>query len=349
MEYDVPYSAAAQRRTVAPDGTARAGTATWDASRLLGVWFAVDPVQTFDVWIDDVRFYSCGATECRPTCADPALPVACPATSASPASCPARGNNASRTLSAALPGVWGTGPDDVWAVGYGGTILHWDGSAWFLVPSDPTEWLSLPWEATGRRLGRRDRGHHPALGWRGLVCFRRGTAESLYGLWGSGPNDVWTVGNAGTIRHWDGAAWSAVASGTSYSLWRVWGSAPNDVWAAGYSTSTLAGVIVHWDGATWSPVSGAAPMKAVGVSGTGPNDVWVVGYDGAIVHWNGSPVDPRPERNRSGAHRRVGQHPDGRLGRRHGRSDRPLEWVRLVARPGGHIRKHLPDLGQWTE
>src|SRR3989442_2140802 len=34
-----------------------------------------------------------------------------------------------------LTSVWGSASTDVWAVGYGGTILHWDGSAWSGFPS----------------------------------------------------------------------------------------------------------------------------------------------------------------------------------------------------------------------
>ena len=29
-----------------------------------------------------------------------------------------------------LSGIWGAAPDDVWAVGYGGLVLHYDGTAW---------------------------------------------------------------------------------------------------------------------------------------------------------------------------------------------------------------------------
>jgi hypothetical protein len=54
----------------------------------------------------------------------------------------------------------------------GGVILHWNGSAWSVVPS--------------------------------------GTSTFLVGVWASGPNDAWVTGGAGTILHWDGAAWSVV-------------------------------------------------------------------------------------------------------------------------------------------
>jgi len=35
----------------------------------------------------------------------------------------------------ALFDVWGSSASDVWAVGSGDTVIHWDGSAWKNLPS----------------------------------------------------------------------------------------------------------------------------------------------------------------------------------------------------------------------
>src|SRR5438445_3430450 len=69
----------------------------------------------------------------------------------------------------------------------------------------------------------------------------------LHSAWGSASNDVWAVGEGGTILHWDGTAWSASASGTGNLLYSVWGSASNDVWGVDDR-----GTILHWDGTAWS-------------------------------------------------------------------------------------------------
>jgi hypothetical protein len=171
-----------------------------------------------------------------------------------------------------LKGVWGSGPNDVWAVGGAGAgthdvsaiILHWDGSAWSTSPA-PVD------------------GH-----WAGYY--------TLSGVWGSGPNDVWAVGGvcetggciAGTILHWDGSLWSATVplsdggAALVTSLTGVWGSGPNDVWAVGDVG------ILHWDGSAWSAPPFASPLL-VGVWGSGPNDVWVVGWGASpVAHWDGS-------------------------------------------------------------
>ena len=62
------------------------------------------------------------------------------------------------------------------------------------------------------------------------------------------PMNVWVVGRAGTIVHWDGAAWAVVPSPTTVDLADVWGSAANDVWAVG-------GAILHFDGVDGSQVA----------------------------------------------------------------------------------------------
>ncbi len=111
-----------------------------------------------------------------------------------------------------LLGLWGTSSTDVWAVGWTGTIIHWDGSMWSIVQSS--------------------------------------TPQALESIWGSADNDVWAVGWTGAIVHWDGIEWSPVDSHTEMSLRGVWGSAANDVWAVGWTINT-GGIILHWDGTDW--------------------------------------------------------------------------------------------------
>ncbi len=45
----------------------------------------------------------------------------------------------------ALNGVWGSGPADVWAVGGGGMIVHWNGSAWATQSSPTSDPLKSVW------------------------------------------------------------------------------------------------------------------------------------------------------------------------------------------------------------
>ena len=117
--------------------------------------------------------------------------------------------------------MWGTGPNDVWAVGkkrteggYAAAIIHWDGTRWSEVIENPD----------GTRL---------------------------LSVWGSGPRDVWAVGGASTvdalgvakraglIMHWDGEAWDEVASGTTQTLVDIAGSGPDNIWVVGEKGTVL--------------------------------------------------------------------------------------------------------------
>lgn len=95
-----------------------------------------------------------------------------------------------------LYSINGTAANDIWAVGFNGTTLHWNGS-WSVVAS--------------------------------------GTTETLYGVNAVAANDVWAVGTNGTIRHYDGSSWSAVKSPTTALIHHVRGSGPTDLWAVGFS------------------------------------------------------------------------------------------------------------------
>ncbi len=149
-------------------------------------------------------------------------------------------------VSSDLRDVWGASADDVWAVGASGTLLHWRGSSWTLVPNGPDG----------------------------------GIPNELRGVWGSSAHDVWAVGAGGAIVHYDGAIWSIVQSGQSYSLNDVWGRSGTDVWAVGTS-----GRILHWNGAAWAPeASGTlSSLNALWGEGGDGDRVWVVGEDGTIL------------------------------------------------------------------
>jgi hypothetical protein len=97
----------------------------------------------------------------------------------------------------------------------------------------------------------------------------------LYGVWGSGPADVWTVGEdadgegpASAAFRWDGETWSPVAlppEAAGLTLYKVWGAAADDVWACGRS-----GLLLHFDGDEWSAVPSGTDSSLLTVHGTAP-------------------------------------------------------------------------------
>jgi hypothetical protein len=55
----------------------------------------------------------------------------------------------------------------------------------------------------------------------------------LIDIWGSSSTDVFSVGTAGTILHYDGKAWSKMTTPTTNELLGVWGSSSSDVFVVG--------------------------------------------------------------------------------------------------------------------
>lgn len=105
--------------------------------------------------------------------------------------------------------------------------------------------------------------------------------NDLNGIWGTGPNNIWAVGGAGTLLHFDGTAWRAVNSGTTQDLYALWGTDANDIWAVGDS-----GTGVHYDGMQWS-VRGLSGDARV-IAGSTKNYVWTCGAGSYCLAWNGS-------------------------------------------------------------
>ena len=110
-------------------------------------------------------------------------------------------------------------------------------------------------------------------------------SEDLNGVWGSSGSDVFTVGNSGTILHYDGSGWSPMTSPSSEDLNGVWGSSDSDVFAVGNY-----GAILHYDGDNWtSIVLWLYPLEPFtghnkGVWGTSGSNVFLVGHPPTTVH-----------------------------------------------------------------
>jgi hypothetical protein len=112
------------------------------------------------------------------------------------------------------------------------------------------------------------------------VVLDSGTTTDLRGLWGTSASDVWATGVDGTILHFDGTQWATIPGGGTSDIDAVWGSSATDVWFAGSSRA------LRWNGSAFTsfPLSGTL----LSVSGTGPNDVWVSGENSYLRRFNGA-------------------------------------------------------------
>jgi len=186
----------------------------------------------------------------------------------------------------ALFAISAVSPHDIWAVGYSDRILglhhfnplalHWDGTAWTIVPTPATDGGSL-------------------------LDVKAFASDNV---WAVGEHQVLsghTVTESTYILHWDGTIWSIVPSPnnpvTINTLRGVSGAAANDIWAVGttgVSPTDNGALALHWDGTAWTIVptattTGADPLSAV--LAVKPHSVWAVGtVDGTPLteRWNGT-------------------------------------------------------------
>ena len=126
-----------------------------------------------------------------------------------------------------------------------------------------------------------------ATTWQAMNSF---TTQDLRWIWGTSPDNIYIVGNNGTILHYDGIGqWVQMNSPTSKPLVSIWGSSDSDVWIVGGNGAILR----QQNGNAWQEIPGIPEnLHFYQVQGTCPNDVYAVGqYDsghGCIFHWDGT-------------------------------------------------------------
>jgi hypothetical protein len=128
--------------------------------------------------------------------------------------------------------------------------------------------------------------------------------QPLYGVDAIAANDVWAVGYAGLIEHWNGTRWRAFKAptpGPDRRLYAVSLSSATEGWAVGAVVKhhLWKSLLEHWDGSYWTVVAPGDNQAGndnfrFGVATAGPASAVAVGvleYGNAypsILTWNGS-------------------------------------------------------------
>jgi hypothetical protein len=117
------------------------------------------------------------------------------------------------------------------------------------------------------------------------------TTQNLRSVWVASPTDAFAVGEGGTILRYNGTTWSPMTSPTSVALVDVWGTSANDVFAVGGKfdlADPSQATILHFNGSAWSVMTHPAINRLNAVWGTSSSDVFAAGVGGAILRYNGS-------------------------------------------------------------
>lgn len=205
-----------------------------------------------------------------------------------------------------LRAIWSANENEAWAVGAGGTILHYDG-AWHATRSPTTEQLEAV-KGTGPKdvwaVGNRVILHWDGRAWSVSHKVSEGPQKQvvknpgfcgnpqlaadhfnarlvrLDGILPFGPADVWVIARGARSLHWDGHTWKESEPG-AYSLEATWAASSTDAWSIGRK-------IGHFDGKDWRFDPLPSNEDLVAVDGAAANDVWAVGGLGRIRRWDGT-------------------------------------------------------------
>lgn len=193
-----------------------------------------------------------------------------------------------------LTDVWGASASNVWAAGYGGRILHFDGSRWTNDPADPAYHERI-WGTSASDVWIVGPGavlHYDGSRWSSQSDSLL-TVKQLFSGWGASRSDQWAVGflNNGFL-HFDGSHWTRVAPADSAAGfgYGMWGVAPSRIWVVERTGSTGPGTGAVWqfNGTRWSVVA-RDTVNLTGIWASSGSDVWAVGDLGTILHGTVAP------------------------------------------------------------
>jgi hypothetical protein len=228
-------------------------------------------------------------------------------------------------LSSVLQAISVISANDIWAVGYSSDTnfnnftltLHWNGSTWSIVPSPILDHDILfavdaiasndVWAVGRSKPGGYSDARTLTIHWDGsnwsIVPSPSGIGDNiLFGVAAIASNDVWAVGNEGSLstlaEQWDGAAWNIVPkpdfapNATNQVLVGIVALSSDNIWTAGQYIVPLEGSAQHtltenWDGSSWafvaSPNKQRSNNRLHGIAGTPNGTLWAVGTTGVFA------------------------------------------------------------------
>ncbi len=177
-----------------------------------------------------------------------------------------------------------------WVVGLGGSVGRRTSTGF--------EWLDVP--AVNDLYGISGSGPNDivAVGDTNAILRYNGTSWSvqsertpilLRSVWTLGPNQHVIVGQGGRILRSSGNGWIPQASGTERFLRAVWGLDASTVFAVGDT-----GLLLRYDGERWKTEPTPTSVILRAVWGTSSNDVFLAGDRGVLLRWDGRRATPLP-------------------------------------------------------
>jgi photosystem II stability/assembly factor-like uncharacterized protein len=191
--------------------------------------------------------------------------------------------------------IWGSSETNIYAVGYDGTVVHYDGSTWNVELTGGTSptFLTSVWGADSTNVYACGSGGallHFDTTWQAL---RTHSYHALWDVWGLSDTSVYMVGTNGTVIKYssDDSIMTKMETGITNSLYSIWGTKDDDLYAVGWG-----GKILRYNGTSWVAEDDMTDFGFLSVWGTSATDIYAAGQ--TVLHYDGftwSPVRVRNE------------------------------------------------------
>ena len=104
----------------------------------------------------------------------------------------------------------------------------------------------------------------------------------LYGVDGTDLNNIWVVGQSGTVLNWNGVTWRAIDLGTQNNIWSVWTPDTGIAYVVGQN-----GMAFRVEGTEVEKLPTGIPNVLYNVTGTTEANIWATGARGVALQYPG--------------------------------------------------------------
>lgn len=175
-----------------------------------------------------------------------------------------------------LSDLWASSPNDLWIVGDQAILGHYDGTRWTGTragsPFNVSVWGSGPSDVYA--LGTFDLVHYDGTTWTNVDIHAGGDDARVFG---TSASDVWVSGSS-ELNHFDGMTWTTVeTTGFVGDISAIWGPAPNDLWGVGSAGAIAHYDGKTWSEVTHQAIGSPYLRQFLAVHGSSATDVWAVG------------------------------------------------------------------------
>lgn len=181
--------------------------------------------------------------------------------------------------------VFGMDASTVFAVGDKGTLLRFDGTGWTPMASPVDTTLYGIWGTSEHSLYAVGAGGRVLRYTDGQwTIMTPAVSTTLHDIFGTSEDNILAVGGEGTIVHYDGHQWTPMTSSTTNDLYNIRYAGDGRWYAAGEK-----GTILTFDGIAWSTMASGTDERIYGFWSLASNDIYAVtSISGDLLHFDGS-------------------------------------------------------------